>query len=146
MFHSFVFGTLVFHNTFHLFAVSFQPSDGDMYPVGASAPLPYKLVEYGQVFHELVVFLSFGLRWQIYVRRLASEVLGVLHATHGVVQFGATVAAIYTDGTEPITQRLQYRVAQVCQVQYLLHAGAFVHYAKSFGGVRASELAQTEVG
>ena len=32
-----------------------------------------------------------------------------------------------------------------CQVQYLLHAGAFILYAKSFGGVRASELAQTEV-
>ena len=85
-------------------------------------------------------------RWQVYVCRLASEVLGVLHATHGTVQFRATVAARYADGTEPVAQGLQYHMAQVRQVQYLLHAGTFIHDAKSFGGVRASELAQTEVG
>ena len=116
-----------------------------MYPEGASAPLPYKLVEYGQVFHELVVFLSFGLRWQIDVRRFASHVLTVRHTANRLVQFQGPIAAIYADGTEPITQRLQYHVAEVCQVKHLLHRGAFVHDAKSLGGVRASELAQTEV-
>ena len=84
-----------------------------MYPVGASAPLPYKLVEYGQVFHELVVLLSFGLRWQIDIRRFTSEVLTIRHTANCLVQFRAPIAAIYTDGTEPITQRLQYHVAQV---------------------------------
>ena len=128
-----------------LSAVLAQSARRDMYPVGASAPLPYKLVEYGQVFHELVVFLSFGLRWQIDVRRFATQVLTVRLTANGLVQFGTPIATVYADGTEPITQRLQYSVAQVCQVKHLLHRGAFVRDAKSLGGVRASELAQTEV-
>ena len=98
-----------------------------------------------QSLEEGQILQSFIHRWQVYVCRLASEVLGVLHATHGSIQFGATVAAIYADRAKLVAQGLQYHVAQVCQVQYLLHAGAFVIYAKSFGGVRASELAQTEV-
>ena len=116
-----------------------------MYPVGIPLLLPDEFVHGRQGLQEGEVLPTLLYRWQIYVRRLASEVLTVRHTANRLVQFRAPIAAIYTDGTEPITQRLQYRVAQVCQVQYLLHAGAFVHDAKSLGSVRASELAQTEV-
>ena len=98
-----------------------------------------------QCLQEGEVFPALLHRWQVYVCRLASEVLGVLHAAHGTVQFRATVAACYAYGAEPVPQGLEHHVAQVCQVKHLLHRGAFVHYAKSLGGVRASELAQTEV-
>ena len=82
----------------------------------------------------------------MYVCRLATHVLGVLHSAYGTVQFWATVATRYANRAESVAQGLEHHVAQVCQVQYLLHAGAFVLYAKSLGGVRASELAQTEIG
>ena len=71
--------------------------------------------------------------------------MGIGCTTYGMVQFRATVTARYADRAKLVPQWLEHHVAQVCKVQYLLHAGAFVLYAKSFGGVRASELAQTEV-
>ena len=110
-----------------------------------SVPLPYQFIYGWKGLEEGQILLPFIHRWQMYVCRLASEVLGVLHSAYGTVQFGATVAARYADGAEPVAQGLEHHVAQVCQVQYLLHRGAFVLNAKSLGGVRASELAQTEV-
>ena len=110
-----------------------------------SVPFPYQFMHGWQSLEEGQILQPFLHRWQVYVCRLALEVLGVLHATYGAVQFRATVATRYADGTEPVAQGLQYHMAQVRQVQYLLHAGTFVLYVKPFGGVRASELAQTEV-
>ena len=116
-----------------------------MYPVGLPLLIPDEFVHGRQGLQEGEVLPTLLYSWKIYVGRFTSEVVAVRHSTNGLVQFRAPIAAIYTDGTEPITQRLQYRVAQVCQVKHLLHRGAFVLYAKSLGGVRASELAQTEV-
>ena len=52
-------------------------------------------------------------RWQIYVCRLATHVLAALHTTHCLVKLWATVAAVYADGTEAVSQRLEHHVAQV---------------------------------
>ena len=113
--------------------------------MGIAFPFPYQFVHDGQSLEEGQIFLAPFNRWQVYVCRLATHVLGIGSTTHGAVQFRATVAACYADGAEAVPQGLEHHVAQVCQVQYLLHRGAFVHDAKSLGGVRASELAQTEV-
>jgi hypothetical protein len=74
-----------------------------MYPAYVSFLLPYQFIHGGQGLQEGKVFPAFFHRWQMYVCRLASEVLGVLHATHGAVQFRATVSARYADGTEPVS-------------------------------------------
>ena len=68
-----------------------------------SFPFPYQFVHGGQGLQEGKILLAFFHRWQMYVCRLATEVMGVLHATYGAVQFGATVAAIYADGAEPVS-------------------------------------------
>ena len=116
-----------------------------MYPVGIATPFPYQFVHAGQGLQEGEVLPTLLHRWQIDVCRFATHVVAVLGTSHCLVQFGATIAARYADRAEPVAQGLEHHVAQVCQVQHLLHAGAFVLYAKSLGGVRASELAQTEV-
>ena len=102
------------------------PPRRHMYPMCVSLPLPYQFIHGWQSLQEGKIFLALLHRWQMYVCRLASEVLGVLHATHGAVKFRATVSARYADRAKLVSQGLEHHVAQVCQVQYLLHAGAFV--------------------
>ena len=116
-----------------------------MYPAGVSLTFPYQFVHAGQGLEEGKVFATFLHRWQIDVRRLATEVMAVRHATHCLVKFRTPIPAVYADGTEAVSQRLKHHVAQVSQVQYLLQRGAFILDAKSLGGVRASELAQTKI-
>ena len=89
-----------------------------MYPAYVSFPLPDQFIYGWKGLEEGQILQPFIHRWQVYVCRLATEVLGVLHSAYGTVQFGATVAARYADGAEPVAQGLQYHVAQVCQVQY----------------------------
>ena len=74
-----------------------------MYPAGITTTLPDEFMHGWQCLQEGKIFLAFIHRWQMNVCRLASEVLGVLHATYGAVQFRATVAAIYADGAEPVS-------------------------------------------
>jgi hypothetical protein len=68
-----------------------------------SFPLPYQFIHGWQSLEEGQILQPFIHRWQVNVCRLASEVLRVLHATYGAVQFRATVAAIYADGAEPVS-------------------------------------------
>ena len=95
-----------FDDGFNFTSVSRQTSGGNVYPADVSFPFPYQFVHGGQGLQEGKILLAFLHRWQVNVCRLASEVLGVLHATYGAVQFGATVAAIYADGAEPVSQGL----------------------------------------
>ena len=78
-----------------------------MYPMCVSVPFPYQFIHGWKGLEEGQILQPFLHRWQVNVCRLASEVQGVLHATYGAVQFGATVAAIYADGAEPVAQGLQ---------------------------------------
>ena len=135
---------IVFRFPFSPFRLS-QPLCRDMYPAGASAPLPDELVHGWQGLEESKVFPTLLHRWQVDIRCLTPHVLTVGYTTHCLVEFWATITAIYADWPKPITQRLQYHVAQVSHVQHLFHTGAFILNAKSLGGVRASHLAQTEI-
>ena len=67
-----------------------------------SFPLPYQFIYGWQGLQEGKILQPFIHRWQVYVCRLASEVLGVLHATYGAVQFWATVAARYANRAESV--------------------------------------------
>ena len=71
--------------------------------------------------------------------------LTVRCATYGLVQCLGAKTAGYGDGAEAVAQGLQHHVAEEGKVQHHLHVHVVIVYAKSFGGVRASKLAQTKV-
>lgn len=77
-----------------------------MYPAGTSAPLPDELVHGRQCLEEGKVFSTLLHRWQIYVCRLASHVLGIGCTTYGAIKFRLAVSARYADGTKLVPQGL----------------------------------------
>ena len=88
-----------------------------MYPAYVSVPLPYQFIYGWKGLEEGQILQPFIHRWQMYVCRLATHVLGVLHSAYGTVQFGATVAARYADGV--IVATLHIACSTFCQLYVL---------------------------
>ena len=119
----------------------------DVYPVASlRVVLPDELVERTVLLDPLKPPLAFlQVAVDAKVGRLALDVLGVMHAAHGMIEACATVAGAYLDRfLHRVAQRLEYMVNQRTHGTHLVHTRG-VDDAEPLGGCAVAQFFEGKV-